>query len=102
MLETIHEYAREKLEESGETDALEREHALYYMRLAEEAEPHLTGKVEPVQKADLQEFYSVIDISIRNLEELDLPLAVWQHYTITTGSGYMAQSASPQSINGSN
>jgi predicted ATPase/class 3 adenylate cyclase/Tfp pilus assembly protein PilF len=43
MLETIHEYAREKLEESGEAEALGKEHALYFMRLAEKAEPHLTG-----------------------------------------------------------
>lgn len=46
MLETIHEYAREKLGESKEGEEckeLEREHALYFMRLAEEAEPHLTG-----------------------------------------------------------
>jgi predicted ATPase/class 3 adenylate cyclase len=43
MLETIHEYAREKLEESGEAEALGKEHAIYFMRLAEEAEPHLLG-----------------------------------------------------------
>jgi predicted ATPase/Tfp pilus assembly protein PilF len=43
MLETIHEYAREKLVESGEEEALKREHALYFMELAEEAEPHLAG-----------------------------------------------------------
>ena len=43
MLETIHEYAREKLKESGEEEALGREHALYFMRLAEEAEPELMG-----------------------------------------------------------
>src|SRR5207248_2412461 len=43
MLETIHEYAREKLGESGEAEALERAHARYFMALAEEAEPHLTG-----------------------------------------------------------
>jgi predicted ATPase/class 3 adenylate cyclase/Tfp pilus assembly protein PilF len=46
MLETIHEYAREKLEESGEREILEREHALYFMRVAEEAEPYLTGAKE--------------------------------------------------------
>jgi predicted ATPase/DNA-binding XRE family transcriptional regulator len=44
MLETIHEYAREKLAESGEAKCLQREHALYFMKLAEEAEPHLTGQ----------------------------------------------------------
>ncbi len=43
MLETIHEYAMEKLEESGEGEALHKEHALYMMRLAEEAEHHLVG-----------------------------------------------------------
>ncbi|HET7080527.1 MAG TPA: tetratricopeptide repeat protein [Chloroflexia bacterium] len=37
MLETIHEYAREKLAESGDAAALRREHALYFMRLAEKA-----------------------------------------------------------------
>jgi len=44
MLETIHEYAREKLQESGEAEALHKEHAIYFMRLAEAAEPHLPGK----------------------------------------------------------
>ncbi len=43
MLETIQEYAREKLQESGEGEALAREHALYFMKLAEEAEPGLIG-----------------------------------------------------------
>jgi predicted ATPase/DNA-binding SARP family transcriptional activator/Tfp pilus assembly protein PilF len=44
MLETLHEYAQEKLEESGEFQGLKWEHAQYFMRLAEEAEPELTGK----------------------------------------------------------
>jgi tetratricopeptide (TPR) repeat protein len=43
MLETLQEYAREKLVQSGEAAALEREHARYFMGLAEQAEPHLTG-----------------------------------------------------------
>ena len=43
MLESILEYAREKLEESGEAEALQREHALYFMGLAEEAEATLRG-----------------------------------------------------------
>jgi tetratricopeptide (TPR) repeat protein len=44
MLETIHEYAREKLDESGEFEAMQRERAHYFMALAEEAEPHLGGR----------------------------------------------------------
>jgi len=48
MLGIIQEYAREKLAEvdssnGGQEEELRREHALYYMRLAEEAEPHLAG-----------------------------------------------------------
>jgi tetratricopeptide (TPR) repeat protein len=44
MLETIREYALEKLQESGETADVERAHALYFMRLVEEAEPGLSGR----------------------------------------------------------
>jgi len=43
MLETVHEYAREKLEESGETEEIKRAHAEYFLALAEEAEPELVG-----------------------------------------------------------
>ena len=42
MLETIREYARERLEESGE-DGLRRRHAEYFLALAEKAEPELIG-----------------------------------------------------------
>jgi predicted ATPase/class 3 adenylate cyclase len=41
MLETIHEYARERLEESGEVEATKRAHAEYFLALAEE--PELEG-----------------------------------------------------------
>jgi predicted ATPase/DNA-binding SARP family transcriptional activator len=41
MLETIHEYAREKLRESGEEAELRSRHARYFLGLAEEAAPHL-------------------------------------------------------------
>jgi len=43
MLETVHEYAGEKLEESGELEELRRRHARYFLALAEEAEPELKG-----------------------------------------------------------
>ena len=43
MLETIREYAAERLEHPGDGDALRQRHADYFLRLAEEAEPHLTG-----------------------------------------------------------
>jgi len=43
MLETIHEYAREKLQESGEAEVIGRAHTEYFLALAEEAEPELVG-----------------------------------------------------------
>ena len=41
MLETIREYASEKLESNGETDALQRRHAQYFLALAERGEPNV-------------------------------------------------------------
>jgi predicted ATPase/class 3 adenylate cyclase len=40
MLETIREYALERLEESGEAELLQRRHAEHFLALGEEAEPH--------------------------------------------------------------
>jgi predicted ATPase/transcriptional regulator with XRE-family HTH domain len=44
MLGTIHEYAREKLVESGESNALGNRHAAYFLALAEEADGKLRGR----------------------------------------------------------
>jgi predicted ATPase/DNA-binding SARP family transcriptional activator/DNA-binding CsgD family transcriptional regulator len=41
MLEPVRQYARERLEESGEAQATKRAHAGYFLALAEEAEPRL-------------------------------------------------------------
>jgi len=46
MLETIHEFAREKLEESGEAEQIRRSHAEYFLALAEQAEPRLRGATQ--------------------------------------------------------
>ena len=43
MLETIHEFASEKLGESSQVEAMERAHVEYYLTLAEQAEPRLWG-----------------------------------------------------------
>ena len=43
MLETVHEYAREKLQESGEAEEVKKHHAEYFLALAEESESGLRG-----------------------------------------------------------
>jgi predicted ATPase/class 3 adenylate cyclase len=43
MLETIHEYARERLEASGEKPEMAARHAAFFLDLAEEAAKHLRG-----------------------------------------------------------
>ena len=46
MLETIREYATEQLQESGEEEALQEQHAQYFLRLAEDAVPHIYHPAE--------------------------------------------------------
>ncbi|MFC4911222.1 AfsR/SARP family transcriptional regulator [Actinomadura gamaensis] len=41
LLETVRVYARERLDESGETDAVRAAHAAFFLELAERAEPEL-------------------------------------------------------------
>jgi predicted ATPase len=46
MLETIHEYAQEQLQASGEEAAMQARHVQYFLRLAEEAGPQLHRPAE--------------------------------------------------------
>jgi predicted ATPase/DNA-binding SARP family transcriptional activator len=43
MLETIREFGRERLAASGEEDLIRRQHALFFLSLAEQQNPHDTG-----------------------------------------------------------
>ena len=55
MLETIHEYAREKLQGRGEAEEVRRQHAEYFLALAEEAEPAVEGEQQPAWVERLEE-----------------------------------------------
>src|SRR5215210_2903961 len=44
LLETVRQYGREKLEESGEEPAIKRRHADFFLRLAERVEPKINSK----------------------------------------------------------
>jgi predicted ATPase/DNA-binding CsgD family transcriptional regulator len=57
MLETVREYGLECLRESGEAEVSQRAHALYYLRLAEQAEPHLKGarQIEWLEELEMEQ-----------------------------------------------
>jgi predicted ATPase/transcriptional regulator with XRE-family HTH domain len=55
MLETIREYAAERLTASSEENVILRRHAEFFRDLAEEAEPHLTGEGQARWLAILEE-----------------------------------------------
>ena len=48
FLETIRQYARDKLVEAGEANRVRDRHRDWCLELAEQAEPHLTGPAQPV------------------------------------------------------
>jgi tetratricopeptide (TPR) repeat protein len=55
MLETIREYALDRLEERGEADEVRKLHAERFLQLAESAEPELTGANQAAWLARLTE-----------------------------------------------
>ena len=54
MLETIREYALERLEESGEANTLRKHHAAYFLAQAEEAEEEMLGTDQGLWLAKLE------------------------------------------------
>jgi predicted ATPase len=46
LLEPVRQYALEKVQESGESEVIERAHAQYFLAISEEAEPQLIGPRE--------------------------------------------------------
>jgi predicted ATPase/class 3 adenylate cyclase len=73
MLETVHEYAREKLQESGETDAIQRRHAEFFLEVAEEAEPKLRGPEQGEWLERLETDHDNLRVALRWLLEHERP-----------------------------
>jgi len=65
MLETIREYGLEALVASGEMDITRQAHALYYLHLLEEAEPHLDGPQQVMWLERLEREHDNIRTSLR-------------------------------------
>jgi predicted ATPase/class 3 adenylate cyclase len=89
MLETIREYGLETLVAGGEADDTQRVHAEYFLKLAEEAEPELTG---PHQKnwldrleADHDNFRAALNWAEKNHAAesgLRLSGAIWRFWVV--------------------
>ena len=76
MLETIQEYASDRLEEASEGDAVRERHAQYFLALAEEAEPSVLG-VDPGEwLGRLEQDHDNIRSALDWLEQSDPQAAV--------------------------
>ncbi|MFI5535007.1 BTAD domain-containing putative transcriptional regulator [Nocardia sp. NPDC051900] len=60
MLDTIKQYARDRLEESGESDSARRAHLAYFTELADIAEPHL-------RRAEQLEWLATLEVEHDNI-----------------------------------
>ncbi|MBC7812371.1 MAG: tetratricopeptide repeat protein [Burkholderiales bacterium] len=63
MLETIHEYARERLAQSGEAETIRRRYAAYFVDLAERAESQL-------RLAQHARWSQLLELELNNLREV--------------------------------
>ena len=101
MLETVHEYAGERLAASGAAGALRRRHARYFLGLAEQAEPHLGGGDQAAWlkrlQADHDNLRAALGWSLAGEPEVGLRLAgaLWRFWEIcgyfTEGRGWLEQ-----------
>ncbi|MFJ7210890.1 ATP-binding protein [Amycolatopsis sp. NPDC098790] len=76
MLETIRAFGAEKLAEAGETEAIHRAHAEYFLRFAEEADPMLrtAAQLEWLDRIDAE--YDNLLAALRWATEHDVALAL--------------------------
>ncbi len=68
MLETIREYAAERLEQSAQAEELRRQHAEYFLALAEDAEPHLMDPRSEFWHDRLEDDHENIRTALDHLE----------------------------------
>ncbi len=93
MLETIREYALERLQASGDSETLRR-HAAYYLALAEAAEPELSGAKQKQWLERLECDYDNLRAALEWLleqHEVELALrltgAIWKFWHIRSYPG---------------
>jgi DNA-binding CsgD family transcriptional regulator len=98
MLESIRQYAREKLEESGEAEEVQDRHAAFFLALAEEAEAQLAGPEQRVwverlegEHDNLREALSWVLEQGEGARALRLGAALWRFWHV---QGYLSEGIS--------
>jgi predicted ATPase/class 3 adenylate cyclase/DNA-binding CsgD family transcriptional regulator len=77
MLETIREYALERLESHGETEAARRAHAAYFLALAEEAEQGMAGPQQALLLEQLEQEHDNLRAALQwSLEHRERAIAL--------------------------
>lgn len=76
LLETIREYAHDKLVESGEEESLQRAHAVYGVTLAEQSEPELMGPNQAAWLDRLETEYGNLRAALEWCKTHDLELGL--------------------------
>ena len=89
LLETIRQYARERLQEDDEEDAIEAAHAGYYLRLAERAEPELEREDQAAWLHRLEAEHDNLRAALgwlttrgRPAEGLRMAVALWRFWRV--------------------
>jgi len=89
LLETVRQYGWERLEESGEAQETRHKHAAYYLALAEEAEPALTGPDQGRWLQRLDREYDNLRAALRRSRDsgeheigLRLAAALWRFWYV--------------------
>jgi tetratricopeptide (TPR) repeat protein len=100
MLETIREYALERLEGGGEVKTIRQQHATYYLALAEQVESELRGSAQVTWQARLAAEYGNLQAALhwsadRGAAETGLRLATallwfwWDQGRVSEGSKWL-------------
>jgi predicted ATPase/class 3 adenylate cyclase len=95
MLQTLREFGLESLASAGETQATCNAHALYYLRLSEEAEPHIKGSQQGMWLDRLEREHENLRAALHWLVEqeeaalaLRLSAALWYFWYMR---GYLSE-----------
>lgn len=84
LLETVRQYALQRLEEAGEADMFRDRHLEYYLGIAEESEPQLTGarQAEMLERlnADRDNLRAAFTWGVRNDKCLRMAGALWRYW----------------------